>query len=559
VKKVAHRPAPTLHQAPPPRQRRWNHQLWMQGPRKLAPPTQPFAGGASSRPAKKPITGSEPPLVLVRPVAQREIIIAVDELARSVGIRPGMTLSEARALEATVRHAQHEPDRDAVALEALGRCMMRFSPVVALTPSPCNRVEGSLNAHGVFLDLTGCDRVFYGLDNLIRLVREAMTKLRITAHLAVAPNPGAAWALTYSSKHQNTIVRDDQLAEALADLPPATLRLDDELVVSLHHLGLNTIGLLMKLPRESLPARFGSQLLLRLDQALGKIPEPLAPLEPFSPISARMDFDGAVESLEAIWLVFKKLTGQVVAELLKRGRGARTVEVEFFRAYAVTLRKTIRLSRPSHDPVNLFNLLRCAMETIDTDVGFLGIQLTVSRSERVSDEQIALLEHEGFAGEVELSHLIERLCVRMGQEAVAQAQAVEAHVPERAWKGSGLGPPAAREPVQGSVNAVLNPEPRILNPLRPLHLFDTPEEIHVMVTPSHDRDGKPISFSRPNFGGVVHPLAYAIGPERIAGQWWRGHDKTRDYFDVEDATTGQRFWVFRVLETNRWFLHGEFE
>jgi protein ImuB len=535
----------------------------MHGPRKLAPASQPFAGDGALRPAKKSIANGAPPLVLVHPVAQREIIVAVDEVARSVGIRPGMTLSEARALEATVRHARHEPDCDAVALEALARWMMRFSPVVALSPSPCTqevtaqrlvrgRGEGSSCFYGLFLDLTGCDRVFRGLDNPIRLVRESLAKLRITAHLAVAPNPGAAWALTYSSKYQNTIVRDDQLVEALQDLPPATLRLDDDLLVSLHHLGLSTIGLLMKLPRDSLPARFGPRLLLRLDQALGKVPEPLAPLEPFAPIAARLDFDGAVESLEATWLVFKKLIGQVVAELLKRGRGARTVEMEFFRAYAVTLHKTIRLSRPSRDPVNLFNLLRCAMETIDTDVGFLGIRLTVSRSERVSDEQIALLEHEGFAGEIELSHLVERLCVRMGQEAVAQAQAVEAYVPEMAWQGSGFR-------VQGSVNAVLNPAPRTPNPFRPLHLFDSPEEILVMVTPSHDRDGRPISFSRPSFGGVVHPLAHAIGPERIAGQWWRGHGKTRDYFDVEDATTGQRFWVFRVLETNRWYLHGEFE
>jgi protein ImuB len=487
----------------------------------------------------------------VRAVAQRETVVAVDEVARSVGIRPGMTLSEARALEATVRHARHEPDRDAVALEALARWMMRFSPVVAPLPTSDQR-------HGLFLDLTGCDRVFHGIDNLIRLVREALTKLHITVHLAVAPNPGAAWALTYSSKHQNEIVSDDQLVDALRDLAPATLRLDDELITSLHHLGLNTIGLVMNLPRESLPARFGPQLLLRLDQALGRIPEPLVPLEPFSPILARMDFDGAVESLEAIWLVFKKLIGQVVGELLKRGCGARTVEVEFFRAYAVTLHKMIRLSRPSRDPVNMFNLLRCAMETIDTDVGFLGIQLIVSRSERVSDEQIALLEHEDFAGEIELSHLIERLCVRMGQDAVAKAQAVESYVPERAWTVAGFG---CRDSGSGKIS-LRNPGPETRNPiscLRPLHLFSTPEEILVMVTPSHDRDGKPISFSRPNFGGVVHPLSHAIGPERIGGQWWRGRDKTRDYFDVEDATTGQRFWVFRVLETNRWFIHGEFE
>jgi len=77
--------------------------------------------------------------------------------------------------------------------------------------------------------------------------------------------------------------------------------------------------------------------------------------------------------------------GVPFADLLKRGCGARAIDVEFFRPYAVTLRKSIRLSRPSRDPVNLFNLLRCAMETVETDVGFLGIQLIVTSAQRISD------------------------------------------------------------------------------------------------------------------------------------------------------------------------------
>jgi len=73
-----------------------------------------------------------------------------------------------------------------------------------------------------------------------------------------------------------------------------------------------------------------------------------------------------------------------------------------------------------------------------------------------------------------------------------------------------------------------------------------------MVSPSHDAEGSPVSFTHE---GTVHAVVHVVGPERIAGVWWDGHDKTRDYFDVED-TTGQRFWIFRVVQTGRWFLHG---
>ena len=87
-----------------------------------------------------------------------------------------------------------------------------------------------------------------------------------------------------------------------------------------------------------------------------------------------------------------------------------------------------------------------------------------------------------------------------------------------------------------------------------MQLLAEPIEIGVMVSPSEDRDGRPIQFST---NGQVHVLRHAIGPERISGEWWRGHDKTRDYFDVEDEA-GKRFWLFRVSETNKWYVHGVF-
>ena len=34
--------------------------------------------------------------------------------------------------------------------------------------------------------------------------------------------------------------------------------------------------------------------------------------------------------------------------------------------------------------------------------------------------------------------------------------------------------------------------------------------------------------------------------------------KSHDYLDV-DATTGKRFWIFRVLPSGRWLVHGYFE
>jgi protein ImuB len=476
----------------------------------------------------------------VRTVATRQLVVATNEAAHAHGIRPTMTLGEARALCAEVSFEEHDPLRDRASLEALACWMMRFSPVVALPEDD----------HGVFIDLTGCERTFRGLPGVVRRIEQALSKMRIAARLAIAPTPGAARALTFHSDEpiREAASGDSDLLRALRDLPSVALRLDTEILEALHHLGLESIGQILDLPRDQLPARFGPLLSLRIDQMLGRVNEPLVPLEPPVVIKARMDFDGLVESLEAIWIVFKKLTEQIIRQLLRHGRGAREVEVEFYRAYATTLRTTIRLSRPSRDPSNLFNLLRCAMETVETDEGFLGIALVVTSSERVADGQIHLLGGDEFAAQVELDHLIERLRVRLGENIIARPELVESYVPERAFSWHGF---SARVGVA---------QKRVENPchveaLRPLHLLRHPVEIRAMVSPSHDRDGKPILFVHQ---GQVRRLAHAVGPERIAGQWWQGHFKTRDYFDVGDEA-GQRFWIFRVGETGRWFLHGEFE
>jgi protein ImuB len=542
----------------PPRQRRWTHQLWQDGPKDMTMPpaaaprasaddpsasrlkraklfmpdrgtcvTPSFSQAAPARPSRT----NEPPLVVTRTMANRQLVIAMSSSAAANGVRRDLTLTEARALCPGLMNFEDDPSADARALEALARWMMRFTPVVALSQE-----------NSIYLDVTGCARVFGGLSNIVRAVIDSLARFRLSAAIAVAPTPGAAWAIA-SFGDNGRIVPPEDVESALSILSAAALRLDHDLCASLHHLGLETIGHVMNLPRRALPSRFGTQLLLRLDQALGRMEEPLIPLAHHVPLEARMDFEGPIESWETIWRVFQELIGRVIEQLARRGCGARRADVEFFRADKAIIRQAINFSRPTRDPVNLFNLIRCATEGVDGgDDGFLGIKLSVPLAERIDAEQIALLDHERYAGEIELAQLIERLQVRFGQDILLQPALIESHVPERAfaWQGISIRP----DP----------PKARTANLCRPLQLLLDPREISVMVSPSDDRDGRPILF---RLDGRVHELRHAVGPERIAGEWWRGHARTRDYFDVEDGE-GKRFWVFRVQETNKWYVHGMF-
>jgi protein ImuB len=584
----------------PPRQRRWNHQLWSEGPREqpALPPANTVAtaidtcardvsglgrsklfmpargtcmtpgvraAGPSSvkpappppRPKGVPAAQQHPPLVLTRTVASRQLIVAASGEASSSGVRVGMTLTEGRALCPGLTHAEHDPARDARGMEALARWMTRFTPVVALPHAP-----PSADAHGpppppppppdghaIYLDVTGCERVFGGIGNIVRRVTDALAAMRVSAGVAVALTPGAAWAVA-SYGASGSVVADDQLRATLAPLPAAALRLQDEVLTSLHHLGLETIGHVMALPRDALPARFGPTLLMRLDQALGQFAEPLVPLRPHVPVEAAMEFDGVVESLEAIWMVLKELLRSIVADLLRRGCGARELELEFRRAYTPKVTRTVRLSWPSRSARQLFDLLRCAMETLESDVEFIGVTIRVPAFERVSEDQPSFVEDDAAAADdAKLDVLVTRLRTRLGEDVLAKPTLVESHLPERAFTWHGRPARVSDDPTGAGRPCH---DERAVH--RPLQLLPTPIEIGVMVSPSDDRDGRPILFRHDN---EVHRLTHAVGPERIGGEWWRGHRRTRDYFDVEDAD-GKRFWIFRVNDSHRWFLHGTF-
>lgn len=531
------------------------------------------------------------PLVLIKTVASRQVIAFASAEAESSGVHPGMTLAEARALCPALQDLPHAPDQDLRALQTLARWATRFSPTVAILSSSLRStgilpVSSSKQKHGqdaratkeipeilpaLFLDVTGCERLYAGLHNLLEQIRDSLRSLHLPARLAIAPTPGAAWAIASTSHEDGQIIHPHQLRSALAPLPPTALRIEEESAQTLHHLGIWTIAQLLDIPRHALPARFGQSLLLRIDQALGRIDEPLTPLTHDSPLQSSIDFEGPIDALETIWLAFKELIAPLVTDLRRRGHGARRMEITFLRPYAPPISKTILLSRPSRNPLNLFNLIRCAMETLEeaqkqsgakvkkgrsalaqtrgeenrVSEGFIGLRLSIPIHEPLSEEQLLLAEQDEHDAQVELDLLIERLCLRLGPDSIATAHPTECYIPEKSFMWHGL--PAHNSKTRAG-------SPCHTSVMRPLILLP-PTEVRVMVSPSHDRDGKPVALTHDNH---TRRIVHAIGPERIAGHWWEGHHRTRDYFDIEDET-GRRSWVFRVLETSKWYVHGEFE
>jgi len=538
-------------------------------------------------------------LVLIQISGNRQIVTAVSPDAPPA-VRPGISLAQARAHCSHLQCLDETPAEDWRSLEALARWLMRFSPNVALCPPS-----------SIFLDAAGLERLLGNPRSLARRVAAALAQLGLAATVAIAPTPGAAWALAVFSTNPPLPVRrervgvraplgnaeedphpsplpeyrergvcvvdDGNLMAALSALPPAALRLEPVVTLQLHALGVNTIGLLLKIPRKELAARFGPAILERIDQATGDVAEVLNWLPHRAPIRAQLEFDGAVESLEAIHLALRELLGPITEQLARRGLGAKELQMTFRPSHAPPVEKLIRLSRPSRGQMDLFSLIQHATQNLEIDEGIAAIGLFVSAASPLGDEQAALIGGEPQRNAAELDHLLERLRARLGE--VAQwAQLVESHLPERAFRcdQSPAYPCGAADKeifrcdqspacTCGAADKEIfrwNQSPACTCgagdkqiAARPLCLLPIPRRVQAIVRPSESRDGQPVSFTQ---SGQVHRLAYVKGPERIAGEWWNGRWKTRDYFDAQDDA-GNRYWLFRVVQSGQWYLHGIFE
>ena len=97
----------------------------------------------------------------------------------------------------------------------------------------------------------------------------------------MADSIGTAWAIAHFG--DDSIIESGKQMEALLSLPPAALRLELNVADRLHKLGLRQIRNFISMPRSALRRRFGKELILKLDQALGNEEEVINLFNPSNP------------------------------------------------------------------------------------------------------------------------------------------------------------------------------------------------------------------------------------------------------------------------------------
>src|SRR5688500_3240951 len=138
------------------------------------------------------------PVVLTVEGTHGLVISAVTEAAAPCGARAGARLAAACAHDPGPHAVPADPAGDEALVERLARWAARWSPLVEVDGRD---PSASLGTGALRLDVTGAAHLFGGEAALVEDAHRRFTALGLTSRVAIAPTPGAAWALArFSNK-----------------------------------------------------------------------------------------------------------------------------------------------------------------------------------------------------------------------------------------------------------------------------------------------------------------------------------------------------------------------
>lgn len=453
---------------------------------------------------------------MVESVGRLERVVVADALAQSLGIRAGIRLSAALALVNELEVHRRKPNAEAEALGALACWAQQFTPTVVIAGPAM-----------LLLEVAGCLRYFGGLAALRSRIEAGLLDLAYFVQTACAPTPLAAYWRAECGE-AGAITELAGVRTGIAALPLSVLPLDARQHDGLAQLGVVTLADLLALPRAGIGRRFGSEVGLWLDRALGLVADPRTAFVPPDRFIRCIDLDYPFEHVDVFVRLAERLLAELAGYLGGRGLGVQSVSFRFVYDDAPATLLDVGFGRPLRRLDEMLAVLRERAERIVLDAPVFSVELRAERLHALDGQALSLLDQRQQHGDLPL--LLARLRARLGDDAVCAIATVADHRPERAWRLAGEGeaavPPPTGESSIGERPGWLLPESQPLAVRNQL--------------PWHDE-----------------PLRCIGRAERIEAGWWDGGGAMRDYWQAL-GPSGRRYWIYQDRHSQDWWLHGIF-
>ncbi len=411
-------------------------------------------------------------------------------------------------------------------LGELATRVQRFTPRVSLEPPD-----------GLLLEVAGSLHLFGGVEGLRRELNGECLHLQIRPVLAFAPTPLAA--LTAARAGAALLITDHaQLVSLLAPLPIGALRWPEETRARLARAGVRTLGAVLRLPRGAFARRFGAAQLATLDALMGRTPEVRATHRAPLRFRRRRELDCELSDHDPLRRALEPCFAALGAFLTAHECAVAELECRLVHRNAPPTSCVLTLATACAEAQQLSALFRERLSGLQLPGPVRAFELRAEQllPQRPPCRGLWQPGEQGGEAHAESEGLIDRLCARLGSEAVQGLAARAEHRPECAWAFTGPPPMAPDRRRAGTPSQKIAAVP----PRRPLWLLPAPQPLAV-----HN--------GLPRHRGALRLLGE---PERIETGWWDGGEVARDYYMALDPH-GVRLWVFREREQpHRWFLHG---
>lgn len=493
----------------------------------------------------------ERPVALLDGTAPNFRVVAVNRLARQLGVTLGMTKAAAAEF-ADVEILPRRHDLELSAHAALLDAAWSFSP----------RVEDTA-CDTLLLDLAGLTTLFGTYENIALQIKSRCRALGLDTHIVISANPETARVLACAGPDP-TIVPEGQEAEFLKGLPVDLLAPSAGLIDVFRQWGVTTCGSLAALPVLALSECVGQEGVRLHAIAGGNGQRQLTLATPANVFEESLELDDAVEELEPLSFLLGRLLDQLCARLSARALATRAISLqlelqpafekafdtsrEFLRQRQVaeTFQCSLTLPRPVQDAKLLLKLLRLRLQSNPPKAPIQKLRMRAEPDRPTSLQTGLFLPAAPDPDKLELT--LARIAHVVGENNVGFPQLLDTHRPDAIRMQKFL----ASAPIPANYRRAEDPKLgfRAIRP--PL-----PAQVTL-------QGGRPAQVF---FRGQSWKVVQASGPWRSSGEWWEETPWQEDAWDLElrsaagngkPATSVVYCTVFDALQ-QRWFVRGSYD
>jgi nucleotidyltransferase/DNA polymerase involved in DNA repair len=366
------------------------------------------------------------------------IVVDHDPLARALGVRRGIPLGAAHRLAPEATFVDPAPEADRGAVEAAFTALAAFSPGLAGTSDPADPAFGLLE-----VQVDGLDALWGPEPVLVARLAAALSPF-----LPGPPRAGIAGTrfcatVAAGRAEPGALVSVEPGGEAafLAPLPSRLLTADGDVRARLARFGLRRIGAVAALPRSALVARFGEEGERIHARANGAETEGFVPRRVPERLALALPIEPAVEDLEPLRFVLRRLAAALAAQLLARGAATAVarLKLDLDLAFAPvgtapTLAVEQRFPEPTAEAEAIERLLFARLERTPPPAAVARLELELDGVAPAHGQQLSLFTPQA-ARNARLGWQLARLALTYGEDRVRRVAIddPEATLPERRW------------------------------------------------------------------------------------------------------------------------------